>query len=384
MALLLAMSLTTLAFARNADPSTPEAVEDAQTLVVEIETLNGYLATTNQLMSDAITNAEYMSANVQAELAGLSSQLGDAEAGVGHARSLLGSQLSGTTRAELGKGQEELQSLQRTLAQAAGQLGERQLAAISRDVAAIANEVGVATSQGSSRASTIEARIEALESQQAATDELRTQTAQLRAEAEQLRATLTCPAGACANPRRSASGAETGPGCATGACRHDRPEPLAVGSVPEASARTQKSPPSRVEAGVMHAVATRRVFPFLVLLTLAVALLAGFVMTLVDKEDFPSFGVGAWWALVTLATVGYGDVVPTTPWGRVVGSGVILFGITFLSFLTATVTSLFVSNDQERKSAEDAAIRAASDAETRALLVGLDERLAAIEAKLER
>ena len=134
----------------------------------------------------------------------------------------------------------------------------------------------------------------------------------------------------------------------------------------------------------MRAVATRRVFPFLVLLTLAVALLAGFVMTLVDEEDFPSFGIGAWWALVTLATVGYGDVVPTTTWGRVVGSGVILFGVTFLAFLTATVTSLFVSNDQERKSAEEAAIRAASDAETRALLAGLDERLAAIEAKLER
>ena len=115
----------------------------------------------------------------------------------------------------------------------------------------------------------------------------------------------------------------------------------------------------------MRAVATRRVFPFLVLLTLAVALLAGFVMTLVDEADFPSFGVGAWWALVTLATVGYGDVVPTTPWGRVVGSGVILFGITFLSFLTATVTSLFVSNDQERKAAEEAATRAASDAATR-------------------
>ncbi len=105
-------------------------------------------------------------------------------------------------------------------------------------------------------------------------------------------------------------------------------------------------------------------------------------MTLVDKEDFPSFGVGAWWAVVTLATVGYGDVVPTTAWGRVVGSGVILFGITFLSFLTATVTSLFVSNDQERKSAEEAATRAASDAETRTLLLRLDERLAAIEAKV--
>ncbi len=355
MALLLASGLTTLAVARNADPSTPEAVEDAQTLVVELETLNGYLATTNQLMSDAITNAEYMSANVQAKLAGLSAQLGDAEAGVGHARSLLGSQLSETTRSELGKGQEELQSLQRTLAQAAGQLGERQLAAISRDVAAIDNEVGVATSRGSSRASTIEARIEALESEQAATDELRTQTAQLRAEAEQLRATLRAQ-----RERAQTLAARLQELRRAQALLRERvdtidPEPVVVGSVPEASSQSAEVSPSRFEAGVIHAVATRRVFPFLVLLTLAVALLAGFVMTLVDKEDFPSFGVGAWWALVTLATVGYGDVVPTTPWGRVVGSGVILFGITFLSFLTATVTSLFVSNDQERKSAEEAA-----------------------------
>ena len=190
MAVLVASGLATLAVVRNANPDTPEAVEDVQTLVVELEALNGYLATTNQLMSDAIANAEYLSANVQAELAGLTSQLADAEAGVGHARSLLGSQLSGTTRSELEEGHEQLQSLQRTLAEHSGQLGERQLAAISRDVAAIDNEFRAATNQGSSRTSAFEARIEALESGQAATDELTTQTAQLRAGAEQLRATL--------------------------------------------------------------------------------------------------------------------------------------------------------------------------------------------------
>ena len=190
MALLLASGLTTLAVARNADPSTPEAVEDVQTLVVELETLNGYLATTNQLMSDAITNAEYMSANVQAKLAGLSAQLGDAEAGVGQARSLLGSQLSDATRSELGKGQEQLQSLQQTLAHRSGRLGEQQLAAISRDVAGIDDELGLTTSRGSSRVSAVETRIEALESAQAGTDELTSRTTELGAEAEQLRATL--------------------------------------------------------------------------------------------------------------------------------------------------------------------------------------------------
>jgi voltage-gated potassium channel len=141
---------------------------------------------------------------------------------------------------------------------------------------------------------------------------------------------------------------------------------------------------SRLKKRVANSVATRRVFPFLVLLTVSVAVVAAFVITLVDKEDFPSFWVGLWWAIVTLGTVGYGDVVPTTPWGRVVGSGVILVGVTFLSFLTATVTSLFVSREQDRKAAEEREERAASDAATQALLRALDERLASIEAKLDR
>ena len=140
---------------------------------------------------------------------------------------------------------------------------------------------------------------------------------------------------------------------------------------------------SHLDRRVRRVVANRRIFPFLVLVTAGVALLAGFVATLVDKKDFPSFADGAWWALVTLATVGYGDIVPTTTPGRVVGSVLIVFGVTFLAFLTANVTSLFVASDQEEKQAEERAGRQASEAETRALLLRLDERLAGIEAKLK-
>jgi voltage-gated potassium channel len=91
-------------------------------------------------------------------------------------------------------------------------------------------------------------------------------------------------------------------------------------------------------------------------------MLAGFVATLVDEEDFPSFADGVWWAIVTLATVGYGDIVPTTSWGRVVGSALIIFGVTFLSFLTAIVTSLFISTDQEQQRAKERALQEASEA----------------------
>ena len=85
---------------------------------------------------------------------------------------------------------------------------------------------------------------------------------------------------------------------------------------------------------------------------------------------------------MTLGTVGYGDIVPTTPWGRVLGGLVIIVGVTFISFLTATVTSYFVSVDQEAEQVKDREFRVRSDNETRELLRQLDSRLDAIESAL--
>jgi voltage-gated potassium channel len=94
-------------------------------------------------------------------------------------------------------------------------------------------------------------------------------------------------------------------------------------------------------------------------------------------------GDGIWWAIVTLGTVGYGDIVPSTGWGRVVGSVVIVVGVTFITFLTATVTSMFVSADQDERTAAAADQRASREAETQAMLQQLLDRTAAMEAKLE-
>jgi voltage-gated potassium channel len=95
----------------------------------------------------------------------------------------------------------------------------------------------------------------------------------------------------------------------------------------------------RFQRRMRRSVASRRVFPYLAAVTAVLALGAGFVMTLVDRRDFPTFGDGIWWAVVTLATVGYGDIVPTSAWGRFVGCLVIIGGVTFIAYLTATVTS---------------------------------------------
>jgi voltage-gated potassium channel len=141
---------------------------------------------------------------------------------------------------------------------------------------------------------------------------------------------------------------------------------------------------AHVRGGARRAIASRHVFGYLAGATAVLGFVVGFVMTLVDRTDFHTFGDGVWWAVVTLGTVGYGDIVPHTGWGRVLGSVVIVAGITFLSFLTATVTSLFVSADQQELTGRTEERHAASEEETRAVLKQLLERLEAIEDKLDR
>lgn len=144
----------------------------------------------------------------------------------------------------------------------------------------------------------------------------------------------------------------------------------------------RSTPRSKLERSIGRAVARRRIFPYLAGVTVVLGLLAGLVIMLVDREDFPNYGTAVWWAIVTLATVGYGDVVPTTPAGRVVASIVIVVGVTFLAFLTATVTSYFVSSEQEEAKRRELEEREAADRELKDLLERLEGRLASIERKL--
>jgi len=139
--------------------------------------------------------------------------------------------------------------------------------------------------------------------------------------------------------------------------------------------RAERPVRARLTHRAIIAVQNRRVFPYLVGVTALTAVATGLIAHLVDRKDFPTFGVGVWWAVVTLGTVGYGDVVPHTPWGRFLGSVVIVCGVTFISFLIAIVTSLFIDTNR----ADEASEREARHAETIELLRALDARLEALE-----
>ena len=99
---------------------------------------------------------------------------------------------------------------------------------------------------------------------------------------------------------------------------------------------------SFVERRIRRILNARSVTFGLALTFVGLSLVGGIVIRFVDHENFPSVGLGIWWALQTVTTVGYGDVVPTTLAGRVIGGLVMAIGIAFISFVTAGVTSALV------------------------------------------
>jgi voltage-gated potassium channel len=70
------------------------------------------------------------------------------------------------------------------------------------------------------------------------------------------------------------------------------------------------------------------------------------------SKEFDSLWDSTWWAVVTVTTVGYGDVYPTTVQGRLVGIVLMFVGIGFLSLLTASIASRFVREERTDEHAE--------------------------------
>jgi voltage-gated potassium channel len=122
----------------------------------------------------------------------------------------------------------------------------------------------------------------------------------------------------------------------------------------------------------------------MIVITAAIVLVGGVIVRVFDARDFPALGSALWFTLQTVTTVGYGDMVPTTGVGRVVGAVVMVVAVALIAILTASITSTFVEAAQRRRRASDQAEERDS---VEALHGRLDEvvaRLASIEAAIER
>jgi voltage-gated potassium channel len=104
----------------------------------------------------------------------------------------------------------------------------------------------------------------------------------------------------------------------------------------------------RLERFQREPLSIRNAAGVIVVATALIVVGAGFVITLIDNEEYSNIGVGMWWALQTVTTVGYGDVTPTHFAGRLVGAAVMLEGTAFIAIVTAVITSSFVARASQQ------------------------------------
>jgi len=146
----------------------------------------------------------------------------------------------------------------------------------------------------------------------------------------------------------------------------DAPQPSKRRPLKRASTTFQSDPAS-----------TRNAIYLIVAANVAIVLVGGSVIWLLDRKEYEHVGDALWYTLQTITTVGYGDVTPIEPIGRAVGAAVMMLGIAFLSILTATITSSFIE-------ARQAARQARADEDERDDQARLDARLDEVIDRLDR
>lgn len=103
----------------------------------------------------------------------------------------------------------------------------------------------------------------------------------------------------------------------------------------------------------VEVLATKRFELFtLLLLLLFIVVTAGIAIYVLEQKDNPNINTlfdAIYWALITMSTVGYGDISPVTVEGRVVSMLIIISGIAMISFVTSIIVSAFSEKLDELK-----------------------------------
>ena len=107
-----------------------------------------------------------------------------------------------------------------------------------------------------------------------------------------------------------------------------------------------------------------------------VIFMAGFMIAGIDPA-IETATEGIWWAWVTVTTVGYGDIVPSSSVGRVFAGILILIGIGLISLLTASIAAITIERAGSQEKAENP-IESSADRKL------LEDKIEALEYKLDR
>src|SRR5689334_21118700 len=110
-----------------------------------------------------------------------------------------------------------------------------------------------------------------------------------------------------------------------------------------------------------------------------VASLAAYHAEHASNPEFKTVGDALWWGIVTLTTVGYGDIVPITPAGRFAGIAIMFTGVGVLGVLAGSLAELFHLDQPSGEAPPEAAAGAPP---VHAELAALRDELKALEVRI--
>ena len=126
---------------------------------------------------------------------------------------------------------------------------------------------------------------------------------------------------------------------------------------------------------MLTALTLRRAVFLIVGLGAGLSIAAAVVERLIDPA-FATFGQALWWSVSTVTTTGYGDIVPESPWGRLVATVLMLVGLALIPLITSAVVSMLIA--QRTGVGHDRELRDLD--RMLELLESLDRRLSRLEA----
>ena len=154
-----------------------------------------------------------------------------------------------------------------------------------------------------------------------------------------------------------------------------------VPDTPNAPSVSRRTPLRRAESSfATNPSSTRNAIFLIVAVDVAIVLVGGTIIWLLDRQEYEHLGEALWYTLQTITTVGYGDVTPTEPIGRLVGAGIMMLGLAFLSILTATITSSFIEARTAARRAQEASDDRDDRARLEARFDAVSERFDQLEA----
>ena len=85
---------------------------------------------------------------------------------------------------------------------------------------------------------------------------------------------------------------------------------------------------------------------YILYVNIFIVLVGSSILSVVEEK---SFSDSLWWALVTVTTVGYGDIVPVSLFGKWIAVLLMLVGISTIGMLTSTLTNFFVKENPDEQ-----------------------------------